>query len=376
MGPSSLLTRLGLGRVWELSTGAGVTVGVVDSGVDARHPKLAGAVGVGVEYSVVPDPRVFVAAPGGNVEDCANHGTAVASLIAGRRAGDGRFAGVAPDSVIVPIRIADDFTRAPDQLIAAAIMAAADAAKVINLSFAFPDDRPAIRDAITYARGKDVVIVAAGGNEGQQAPGKTWYPAAYDGVLAVAALDDKGLPLAESNSGPWIDVAAPGDNLLVAAQGGDGYLSVKGTSFASAVVSGVAALVKARFPSLRAEEVAARITGTAVPLTGGRDERVGAGMVDPFAALTSRLGVPAATAFEAGSIAVAPRPAAAPWLDPALATALAWAGGLTALAGVALLGGLSVRRARRRRWRAGGERFTPADNPRRSGGEPPGVELV
>jgi subtilisin family serine protease len=329
-----------------------------------------------VEYSVVPDPRVFVSAPGGNLEDCANHGTAVASLIAGRRAGDGRFAGVAPDSVIVPIRIADDFTRAPDQLIAAAIMAAADAARVINLSFAFPDDRPAIRDAIAYARGKDVVIVAAAGNEGQQAPGKTWYPAAYDGVLAVAALDDKGLPLAESNSGPWIDVAAPGDNLLVVAQGGGGYLSVKGTSFASAVVSGVAALVLARFPTLRADEVAARITGTAVPLTGGRDERVGAGMVDPLAALTSRLGTPTSATFETGRIAVAPRPAAAPWLDPALATALAWAGGLTALAIVALLGGLSIRRARRRRWRAGGDGFTPSDYPQRPASEPPRVELL
>ena len=128
---------------------------------------------------------------------------------------------------------------------------------MLNLSFAVPVDNPLIRDAVRYALAKDVVVVAAAGNESRSEPGLTWYPAAYDGVLAVASVDPAGQPADDSNRGAWVDVGAPGVNLVSLSAGGDGFVSVSGTSFATAVASGVAALVRARFPGLTGPQVVA-----------------------------------------------------------------------------------------------------------------------
>jgi type VII secretion-associated serine protease mycosin len=349
-----LIERLGLRRVWEVSTGAGVPVAVIDSGVDARHPKLDGAVAPPTDFRAVYSARLFQQVPGTG-DDCENHGTPIAGLIAARPAGDDRIAGVAPGATIVPLRFEGQLDQAPDEMIAAAIRTGADRARVLNLSFAIPVDVPVIRDAVRYALGRDVVVVAAAGNENREQPGLTWYPAAYDGVLAVAGLDDAGQPTEESNRGPWVDVAAPAESLTAISTGGAGYVTVSGTSFATAVVSGVAALVRARYPDLPAAQVVQRIETTAVSLTGGRDERTGAGVVDPFQALTAVAVDPPATAVPTatgGAVGIVPVPVDQPLLDGTGTLAAAAAGILLAAAGVVTLGGLTARRIAARRGRA------------------------
>lgn len=360
-----LINRLGLRRVWEISTGAGVTVAVVDSGVDDRHPKLAGAVAPPTDFVPVFGPGRFTEGPGSPV-DCENHGTPIAGLIAGRPAGDDRVVGVAPDARIVPFRFDGDLGQAPDVMIAAAIRAAADRAQVVNLSFAVPIDYAPIRDAVQYALDRDVVVVAAAGNENESQPGFTWFPAAYDGVLAVAGLDDAGQPMQESNRGAWVDVAAPGENLAAPSAGGQGYVIVNGTSFATGVVSGVAALLRARFPDMPAVEVVQRIEGTAVSLTGGRDERTGTGVVDPFRALTTAGTVPPPVEVaeaRGGAVRVLPVPTDPDVLGPTGRLAVAVTGIALAVAGVGLLAGITARRVAARRGGPAAARYAPAHRP-------------
>jgi subtilisin family serine protease len=228
---------------------------------------------------------------------------------------------------------------------------------VLNLSFAVGVDEPAIRKAVQYAVDRDVVVVAAAGNEARSQPGLTWYPAAYDGVLAVAGVDAAGQASAESNRGAWVDVAAPGEGLTAPSAGGEGFVAVKGTSFATAVVSGVAALVRARYPDMPAAEVVRRIEATAVSSTGGRDERTGAGIVDPYLALTGEAVAPPASGTGDGpgsTVRVEPVPEPAPLLGP----------------GEAAAAGLCRRRDHRGPVRTAGRRAAQT-RPRRSG-PPPG----
>jgi type VII secretion-associated serine protease mycosin len=359
-GQDPLIERMGLRRAWELSRGAGVAVSVVDSGVDSRHPKLAGAVDPPTDFRTSFTSNAgFESAPGAP-EDCEGHGTAIAGIVAARSAGDDRVLGVAPDARIVPFRFESDIRQAPPEMVGAAIRAAADRSTVMNLSFALGADLPPIRDAIRYALGRDVVVVAAAGNENESAPGATWYPAAYPGVLAVASVDADGQPTAESNRGPWVGIAAPGKELTTLATGGGGYSVVTGTSFATAVVSGTAALVRSRFPELKAPAVVQRLQGTAVSPTGGRDEITGAGIIDPFEALTA-VGVapaPATAPADAGNaVRVLPVPVEEPLLSPAGTVALAATAILLVVAGVAVAVGVTRRRAAARRG-------TPGPDPR------------
>ena len=191
-GQEPLIDRLGLRRVWELSNGRGVTVAVVDSGVDARHPKLAGAVEQPVDFRTSLDRRAGSSRRRGTGDDCENHGTPIAGIIAARAADDERVLGIAPDARIAPVRFDGALAQAPTEMIAAAVRAGADRGRVLNLSFAVGVNEPAIEKAVQYAVDRDVVVVAAAGNEARSQPGLTWYPAAYDGVLAVAGVDAAG----------------------------------------------------------------------------------------------------------------------------------------------------------------------------------------
>jgi membrane-anchored mycosin MYCP len=361
-GQDPLIDRLGLRRVWELSTGRGVTVAVVDSGVDARHPKLAGAVAAPLDFRPSFTTAAGFEVAAGTGEDCENHGTPIAGLIAARAAGDERIMGVAPDATIAPVRFDGALENAPATMIADAIKAGADRGRVLNLSFAVPVDNPTIRAAVQYALAKDVVVVAAAGNERQSQPGLTWYPAAYDGVLAVASVDRAGQPAQDSNRGDWVDIGAPGVGLVSLSAGGDGFVSVNGTSFATAVASGVAALVRARFPGLTGPEVVARIESSAVSLTGGRDERTGAGIVDAYRALTDVSGAAPAPGRPGGeAVRVLPVPRQPPLLAGTAELVTAATGVLLAVAAVVAVAGLGGRRIAARRHGGGPE--PPAERP-------------
>ena len=372
-----VIARLGLERVWRLSTGRGVTVAVFDSGLDKRHqPKLAPAVLPGLELTAAANSAGYVSGPFGGLADCDRaHGTGAASLIAARPGNDNRMVGIAPDAKVVPIRSVNPIGTVPPTLLAAGIRAAADRAEVINLSWATPQDFPEVRRAIQYALRKDRVVVAAANNESSE-NGQSFYPAAYPGVLSVNAVKPDGTPMQPDNHQAWIKIAAPGSQLTTLAAD-RGYLSVSGTSFAAAVVSGVAALVRARFPTMPATEVTRRLIDTAVPL-GAPADQVGAGMVDPFAALTGQGAVPSASPTPSpagGAVTVQPRPEVPKSIGERWGRMLTWAGVLALAAVLAYLARLAVRAALRRRWRAGGAPVED-ESPYRPALNPPNVRLL
>lgn len=346
--------ELGLAQAWEFSRGAGQVVAVIDTGVN-RHPRL----------TVVPGGDYVSRSDG--TADCDGHGTLVAGIIAAHPAPDGgdRFSGVAPDASILSIRqssLAYEASNSygdnrPGQMsaggygtvttLAYAIVHAVDLhATVINISEVSctaagrnPGDA-ALGAALQYAAAHNVVVVAAAGNLQSQGACKTqngttgwdavatiatpaWF-APY--VLSVASVESTGAPSPFTLYGPWVGVAAPGSNLmsLDSAPGGAGLVNgipqadgtvapIDGTSFSSAFVAGVAALVRARYPGLSAAQVIDRIVRTAHAPGDGHDARIGAGLVDPVAALTADL--PArAGASDAGRAIPAPPPA--PRVDP------------------------------------------------------------
>ena len=259
--------ELGFASVWNRTRGAGVTVAVVDSGVDA-NPQFGDRVIPGPDLVAGTKPGI---PPGA---DCVGHGTAVASIIAAAPVPGVSFTGVAPAARILSVKISgtDTFpTSATPQGIMDAVQFGAD---VINLSLATPDDVPALRNAVEYALRQNVVVVAAAGNDIQQggAGGNgPFYPAAYPGVLAVGAAGPGGALAGFSDRHTPVAVTAPGVNVTSAYPGTfpDAYDPAQsGTSFAAAFVSGVVALVRVRSP--RAEPRPRWWRGSRPPRTAGR----------------------------------------------------------------------------------------------------------
>ncbi len=261
--------KLHLQQAHDLATGNHVLVAVIDTGIDLQHPELHGAIAAG--FDAIGGDR----APH-------RHGTAMASAIVAH----GRLMGVAPAAHILSVRAFDGeeagahstTTRLVDSL----QWTASSAARVVNMSFTGPAD-PAIHEAIAAARRKGMVLIAAAGNDGPQAPPD--YPAAYPEVIAVTATDSDDHLLKVANHGPYVAVAAPGVEIFVATpNAGYGYTS--GTSIATAHVSGLAALLLERNPRLTPDAVQAILTGTARDLgPKGRDDEFGAGLVDAYAAV-------------------------------------------------------------------------------------------
>lgn len=265
-------------RVWSVTKGAGVRVGVVDSGVDSDNPHLRGKVFAGFD---------FVRNQPGARFDCATHGTPVASIIAGAQLRGTGFHGVAPDARIVPARITDtDEIKGGPAVVAAGIRYTVDnGAKVLNLSLTLFQDSPEIKQAVEYARSKDVLVVAAAGNL-REDNNPTPYPAAYEGVLGVGSIDINGALAPDSQTGDYVDLVAPGVKVTGCAPGA-GHLLREGTSFATPFVAGTAALVRSAWPELTAEEVAERLVRTATVSRGGqRGPEYGAGVVNPYRAVT------------------------------------------------------------------------------------------
>ncbi|MBL7495992.1 S8 family serine peptidase [Frankia sp. CNm7] len=284
--------ELRLADVHRLSTGTGVVVAVVDGGVDATHPALAGQLlpGIGLGADAAPD--------GQRDDDPDGHGTSMAGIIAARPTGpDGAptgFLGVAPDAKILPVSTGVETDTVE---VAQAIRLATDrGAKVISLSLGSTGSASVgERSAVRYALSRDVVVVAAAGNvESDDSPPEAYEinsPANIPGVIAVTGSNPRGELWVGSAYGPRAVLAAPGASIrspVPAELSPVGAATSDGTSNSTAIVSGVVALVRARYPDLSAPSVIDLLIRTADDKgPPGRDEKFGFGIVDPLAALTA-----------------------------------------------------------------------------------------
>jgi membrane-anchored mycosin MYCP len=393
-GVSWAQQQLDYTALWQLGVrGRGSRIAVIDTGVNPVSA-FTGRLMSGGDY---------VVAGGDGQQDCDGHGTLVAGLIAAAPDQQTGFAGVAPGAQILPIRQSSDYyglrhpknaqqqnqTAGNTTSLAAAIeYAVARGATVINISEASCTDPsngidPSIQPAVDDAVRNKVVVVASAGNvddntacKQQNTPGKqpVTYPspADLDNVLSVAAVDENGDVAPFSLAGPWVDVAAPGVDIISTnpVVGGTGQINefitssgvntLQGTSFAAPYVAGLAALIQERFPGITAQGVIRRIEQTAEhpSAPGGRNEYIGYGMIDPAAALTAVL---------PGDNGVTPTPRSGPQTLPAAhphhdtsgtrrRIALYSALGLLVLCVVVGIALGTVRRTRRHR----GDRVAPA----------------
>ncbi|MFF3018495.1 type VII secretion-associated serine protease mycosin [Streptomyces sp. NPDC057939] len=302
------LQRLLLDALWAGTKGKGVRVAVIDTGVDRINPQLAGALDTAAGRDFV-DPK-----GGDGTNDTVGHGTKVAGLIAARpRRGTG-FVGLAPEATVIPIRHNDGRGNGKAATLARAIdHAVAAGAHVVNISQ--DTDAPLTADsdlarAVRRALDENVVVVASAGNDGLAGHGRRTYPAAFPGVLAVAASDRNNERAAFSQPGDFIGVAAPGVD-MVSTVPGSGQCVDSGTSFSAPWVAGVAALLRAEHPGWTAGEVVRQIQSTAERGVNGRDDQVGWGVVDPVRAVTRDLAPPGPAGPDPG-LPPAPAPQAAP----------------------------------------------------------------
>ncbi|MCK2213588.1 S8 family serine peptidase [Actinomadura sp. ATCC 31491] len=294
------LDALRLPEAWRRSRGEGVLVAVLDTGVNARHPDLAGA--------VVQGPDLTGARPGTGL--WGHHGTAMASLIAGRGHGEGHLdgvLGVAPAAGVLSVRVTLENgdplreRQPPDghDALAQGIRYAADhGAGVISMSLGGGsgawEGSAAEEEAVQYALGKGVVLVASSGNDGDAGNRKN-FPAAYPGVIAVGAVDRRLQVARFSNRQDYLSVVAPGTE-IVTADGADSYVVGDGTSSAAAMVAGIAALVRSARPGLSPHEVRTAIEqGTRKRPAGGYSHSYGHGVANALLALRAAdgLGPPA-----------------------------------------------------------------------------------
>lgn len=263
--------KLHLAEAHRIARGERVLVAVIDSGIDTAHPELAGAIAKSVD--LVED---------GSAEPHA-HGTAMAGAIAAKA----QLTGVAPAAQVVALRAFSASGKGASStsflLVSAVDRAVQEGARVINLSFAGPND-PMLSEALKRARAKNIVLVAAAGNAGPSSP--PLYPAADPSVIAVTATDENDKIFAGANRGRYIAVAAPGVDVLVPEPRGSYGLST-GTSVAAAHISGVAALLLARNPSLDPDGVKQILRRSARSLGETPPEAGGAGLADAFGAVTA-----------------------------------------------------------------------------------------
>ena len=289
--PAALL-RLGARKAWTMATGQGVVVAVVDSGVadaNAHFPE-----------GVLLPGRSF--AGGSPRADERTHGTAVAGIIAARPLGDrSGVEGLAPRARILPVKVVPDDLREEDGDVSVGALAdgiryaARQGADVVNVSLSTGRDDPRLRAAVRYATGTGALVVASAGNRrtAEDSADGPRYPAAYPEVVAVAATDANDLVTEDSVHGAHVDLAAPGRDVLTTwGPWGDCYLSQDGesTSYATAYVSGAAALVVQRFPKDGPAAWKHRLEATAArERRDARDDAAGWGVVQPVEALTSVL---------------------------------------------------------------------------------------
>ncbi|WP_112262330.1 type VII secretion-associated serine protease mycosin [Lentzea terrae] len=318
--------QLNLEQAHRFSKGKGVKIAVIDTGVDPRNPRFGNR--------VIPSGEYVDKSGGKNGnDDCDGHGTEVAGVAAAAKT-EGDFVGAAPEATILAIRqTSDRYEYKPDNrtsagkvsTLAMAIVRAANLdAKVINISLTncgtpkgFSSDDQKLQAAIRYAVDvKNAVIVTAAGNLSDQGTGcpkqndnldpnnvnsissPAWFA---NDVLSVASIARSGAVSSFSVWGPWVSIAAPGEEIISVDPKGTGLTNanvtaqgttdIKGTSFASPYVAGITALVRERFPDLNARQVMNRLKATALHPgnVSGKDNKVGFGMINPVAALTAVL---------------------------------------------------------------------------------------
>ncbi|MES9622427.1 type VII secretion-associated serine protease mycosin [Streptomyces tuirus] len=289
------LQRVLLDELWSQSTGKGMRVAVIDTGVDVTNPQLTDAVDVRSGRNFLPenlkddDGNPIERGKENGTTDTVGHGTKVAGIIAARPAKGTGFVGLAPEATIIPIQQNDAEGNGDVGSLTGAIRYAVEAgADVINISQDTTKPMKSTSDlalAINQALARKIVVVASAGNDGLGGNVKETYPASYEGVLAVAASDRNNERAAFSQSGQFVGVAAPGVDMISTVPKG-GHCSDSGTSFSAPYVAGLAALIKAKHPDWTARQIVAQIEQTAERTTAGHDRLVGWGVVDPVRALT------------------------------------------------------------------------------------------
>jgi len=282
------LVKLRLPEAHVLARGANVTIAVIDSGIDLRHPEFANS--IAASYDAL-----------GSKEGPHIHGTGIAGAIVAHA----RLMGSAPAARILAIRAfgaASNGAESTSYVVLKSLdYAAAHGAQIVNMSFAGPKD-PLIERAIAATAAKGIVMVAASGNAGAKSP--PLYPAANPTVIAVSATDAQDKLFAASNRGSHIVISAPGVDIFLPAPD-EKYQMTSGTSFSAAYISGLVALMLERNPALKPAEVRSILVKTARDLGApGRDDLFGAGEADAFAALSAVAATPTAP------VAVSDRPAA------------------------------------------------------------------
>lgn len=273
--------------IWKITTGKGVDVAVIDSGVDKSLPDLQGQVLEGKDFSKQK---------GDEYNDVAGHGTGMADLIAGtgkRGAVNGSW-GLAPGSKIIPVRLPYSLEKVAkdgvpfDTSMARAIRWAADTpARILSISVGnATGDSPELQAAVKYALSKNKLIFAAVGNSAEKG-NPVEYPAATPGVVGVGGLDRKAVLLPLSETGPQVDISAPAQDIIKACPGGSELCGGSGTSDATALTSASAALLWSVHPHWTNNQVLRVLLNTASHPTDGHthNENVGYGAVRPYQAL-------------------------------------------------------------------------------------------
>lgn len=264
---------------WDVTRGSeDVVVAVIDTGVDMNHPDLEGRTTEGI--NIVNEQSKPL--------DDVGHGTHVAGIISALVNNREGVAGISWYNKIMPIKVLDETGAGTTYSVAQGIIWAADhGAKVINMSLGNYADAQFLHDAIRYAFDKDVVLIAASGNDNTERPG---YPAAYPEVFAVAATDSRQQKASFSNYGDYIDVAAPGVN-IASTYPDNHYAALSGTSMASPHVTALAALIRSANPLLKNTEVMDIMRQTAIDLGDrGKDKYYGYGQIDIVKAVSQAAG--------------------------------------------------------------------------------------
>ena len=278
------LDMINMNKAWSVTTGVNkIKIAIVDTGIDLNHPDLKSKI---VQGANIVDPNQ-------KPMDDNGHGTHVAGIAAAATDNKVGVAGIAPDCAIMPIKVLKNGSGTDIDIAEGIVVATDKGADVINISIGLYTRSTAMERAIKYAINKNVVVVSSSGNEGKSS--KIHLPSMIKGVIEVSATTQRDKIASFSNYAQQISVSAPGDKIYstmptykveLTSEAGRNYGILSGTSMASPIVAGLAALIKSEDKSMTPSQVKKRLESTAVDLgKKGYDEYYGYGRVDAYAAL-------------------------------------------------------------------------------------------